>query len=86
MDNFLMIFSRTELRISVSRVKNCEESFAQVRFCVAPLKPDKNTEKRISESRKFRTEKVRVSKNEMLGIVWNAFCQSFTAVRALFEE
>ena len=42
---FLMIFSRTDLRIGVSRAKNCKESDCDVHFCVAPPKPAKKTEK-----------------------------------------
>ena len=49
---FLMIFSRTDLRIGVSRAKNCKESDCDVHFCVAPPKPAKKTEKQ-----KFLTEK-----------------------------
>ena len=42
---FLMIFSRTDLRIGVSRAKNCKESDCDVHFCVAPPKPAKKAEK-----------------------------------------
>ena len=45
MQLFLMIFSRTDLRIGVSRAKNCKESDCDVHFCVAPPKPAKQTEK-----------------------------------------
>ena len=41
---FLMIFSRTDLRIGVSRAKNCKESDCDVHFCVAPPKPAKKQE------------------------------------------
>ena len=44
---FLMIFSRTDLRIGVSRAKNCEESASNVHFCVAPPKPAKKAEKQF---------------------------------------
>ena len=37
---------RTELQISLSRAKNCEEVAGDVRFCVAPQKHHKNYEKR----------------------------------------
>ena len=40
---FLMIFSRTDLRIGVSRAKNCKESDCDVHFCVAPPKPAKKS-------------------------------------------
>ena len=36
---------RTELQISLSRAKNCEEVAGDVRFCVAPQKLHKNCEK-----------------------------------------
>ena len=49
---FLMIFSGTDLRIGVSRAKNCEESECDVHFCVAPPKPTTQTEKQ-----KFLAEK-----------------------------
>ena len=49
---FLMIFSRTDLRIGVSRAKNCEESDSDIHFCVAPPKTVKKTEKQ-----KFLTDK-----------------------------
>ena len=51
---FLMIFSRTDLRIGLSRAKNCKESDCDVHFCVAPPKPVKKTEKLF-----FLTEKNR---------------------------
>ena len=49
---FLMIFSRTDLRIGGSRAKNCKESDWKVHFCLAPPKPAKKIEKQ-----KFLTEK-----------------------------
>ena len=45
MDVFLMIFGRTEVTIGASKAKNHDESFAGVRFHVAPQKPGKNDEK-----------------------------------------
>ena len=47
---FLMIFSRTDLRICVSRAKNCEESASDVHFCVTPQELAKKNEKRIFET------------------------------------
>ena len=44
-----MIFGRTELIIGGSRATNCEESFAEVRFCVAPRKPREIAEKHVFE-------------------------------------
>ena len=42
---FEMNFGRTELIISVSRAKNCEEFASYVRFNAAPPKSDENDEK-----------------------------------------
>ena len=50
---FLAIFSVTELIIVISRAKNCGESDFEVGFDVAPQKPDENTEKLISVTRKM---------------------------------
>ena len=63
---FLMIFSRTDLRIGLSRAKNCKESDCDVHFCVAPPKPVKKTEKLIffdqkkSQKKMFDVEKLNV--------------------------
>ncbi len=40
-----MFFGRTEVIIGASKAKNCEESFGEVRFDVAPQKPSKIDEK-----------------------------------------
>ena len=69
---FLMIFSRTDLRIGVSRAKNCEESDSDVHFCVAPPKTTKKAEKqkilteKNLEKKNFRRRKMKV---QTLGIV-----------------
>ena len=76
---------RTELRKSLSGAKNAEEAAGDVRFCVAPQKMDENLEKPIFWSDFFREKKNPASKNQTSGIVWNAFWQSFAAVRAMFE-
>ena len=60
---FLMIFSRTDLRIGVSRAKNCKESDCDVHFCVAPPKPVKKSEKLIFFDRKNREKNCSTSKN-----------------------
>ena len=62
---FLMIFSRTDLRICVSRAKNCKESDSDVHFCAAPPKPAKKTEKQKkligkNHKKKFDVEKLNV--------------------------
>ena len=49
---FLMIFSRTDLRIGVSRAKNCKESDSDVHFCVAPPKPANKSKKQTKIDRK----------------------------------
>ena len=53
-----MIFSRTELRICVSRAKNCEESDSDVHFCVAPPKPAKKAEKQKKLTETNREKKI----------------------------
>ena len=60
---FLMIFSRTDLRIGVSRAKNCKESDCDVHFCVAPPKPAKKTEKQKNLTEKNREKTFLTSKN-----------------------
>ena len=60
---FLMIFSRTDLRIGVSRAKNCKESDCDVHFCVAPPKPAKKTEKQKCLTEKKSRKKLLTSKN-----------------------
>ena len=55
---FLMIFSRTDLRIGVSRAKNCKESDCDVHFCVAPPKPVKKTEKLFFFDREKSQKKI----------------------------
>ena len=52
-DVFLRHFSRTELILSVSRAKNCEQSDFEVYFDVALEKPRKNAEKREFETNKI---------------------------------
>ena len=60
-----MIFGRTELIISASKAKNYEESFGELRFCVAAQKPGKNHEKRLFETdQKMSTKKIRRRKIE----------------------
>ena len=56
------IFNRTELRIGISKAKNCQESFAEVHFCMAPQKPDNNAEKPNSNFRKIEKQKFGVEK------------------------
>ena len=53
-----LFFGRTQLRIGVSEATNGLESCGEVRFHVAPQKPDKNTEKRISESEQVRQKQI----------------------------
>ena len=61
-----MIFSRTDLRIGLSRAKNCKESDCDVHFCVAPPKPAKKTKKQFflpkkkSQKQKIDVEKLNV--------------------------
>ena len=69
MDVFSMSFGRTEVIIGASKAKFCRESFGEVRFCVAPQKPGKNSEKLVFGTKKMPIQKFLVSKNQMLGIV-----------------
>ena len=62
-------FGRTDLRISASKAKNHEESFAEVRFHVAPQKPRKNREKLIFEPKFSQFFGGGRRKSEMSGIV-----------------
>ena len=70
-----MIVGRTDLIIGQSEAKFCKESAGDVRIDVAPQKPSKNVENAINFALAFFS----MSKNEMLGIVRNAFSQSFDA-------
>ncbi len=79
-----MIFGRTNLIIGQSKAKNCKESAGDVGIDVAPQKPSKNV-KNMCPRPKFCDKKKSTSKNEMLGIVRNAFSQSFVAIGADFE-
>ena len=75
MDVFSMNFGRNEVIIGASKAKFCRESFGQVRFCVAPQKPGKTMEKLVFETKQMSNKNILVSKNQMLGIVWNVFSQ-----------
>ena len=68
---FWTIFGRTELILGASKANNGEEYATDVRFYVAPQKPDQNAENRISETppKPFLFS---ASKHKMTGIVWNA--------------
>ena len=63
-----MIFSRTDLRIGVSRAKNCEESASNVHFCVAPPKPAKKAEKQKNLTENNRETFFRVDDVEKLNV------------------
>ena len=60
---FLMIFSRTDLRISVSRAKNCKESDCDVHFCVAPSITRKKKPKNKKFDQKICDKKILTWKN-----------------------
>ena len=68
MDVFSMNFGRTEVIIGASKAKNCEESFGEVRFYVAPQKPGKNDENEYSRLKNMSNKKI-APNNRMLGIV-----------------
>ena len=62
------------------------EDARDVQKCVALQNRTKNLQKLWKICKKSRQQFFWVSKNEMSGIVWNAFCQSLKSVRANFEE
>ena len=62
---FLVIFSRTLLRISLSQAKNCEETDLDVQKAVAPPKLVNKAEKQKFLSENFAKQNFSTSKNEM---------------------
>ena len=78
---FLMFFSRTDLRIGVSRAKNCKESDCDVHFCVAPPKPVKKTEKLFFLTEKFAKKNFRHRKIKR----WESFETRFGQVWRPYE-
>ena len=64
-----MIFSRTDLRTSVSGANFDAESDFEVRLAVAPRKPRQINEKLVCQSKIFTEKKISASKNETSGIV-----------------
>ena len=85
-DMFLMIFGRTELIISASKAKNYEESFGELRFCVAAQKPGKNHEKRLFETdQKMSTKKFGAEKSNVGNRLKRVFPE-FQADRSLVHE
>ena len=83
--SILIVFDRKYLRASASGAKFDVEVDFEVRLPPAPPKPHENCENRNFQSKFFIEKIFSVSKNETLGIVRNAFSQSFVAVRAMFE-
>ena len=77
-----MILSRTKLRISQSRAKNCEEFAGNVRFDVAPQKPSKNVVKRAFETKNFRNNKFDVEKRNVGDCLKRVFAK-FRSERSL---
>ena len=57
-----MIFSRTKLRISLSKAKNCEEADFDVQKAVAPPKLAKKAEKQKKCPKNFRKKFLGVEK------------------------
>ena len=76
-----MIFSRTDLRIGVSRAKNCKESDCDVHFCVAPPKPVKKAEKPKFFDRKIAKPNFRRGKIKR----WESSETRFDKVRRPYE-
>ena len=62
------------------------EADFDVRSAVARQKPRQISEKQNFRSENFAEIFFSASKNEMSGIVQNAFWQSFVAIRAIFEQ
>ena len=84
-DMFLRFFGRTDLRISASRAKNCEEVDGEVRLPVQPPKLALKGETNVSRPKNFVEKKFFWPKNELTGIVWNAVWQSLRPTGAMFE-
>ena len=70
---FVMIFIRTNLRMSQSKAKNCEESAGDVRFDVAPQKPSKNVVKRAFDTKNVRKQIFRRRKTKCWGLSETCF-------------
>ena len=82
---YVMIFGRTDLRISLSAAKFDAESDFDVRFAVERQNP-----RQISKKRKFPFDFFAKNfffgvEKKMSGIVRNAFWQSYAPIGALFE-
>ena len=77
-----MILGRTHLQIGVSRAKFDAESDFEVRLAVARQKLGQNHEKQNFRSENFADFFFSASKNQMSGIVRNAFWQSFVPIEA----
>ena len=82
---FLVIFGRTDLRISLSGAKFDEEADFDVRSAVGPPKPHQIDEKLTFRSENFVEKNFSASKNRKLQIFRNARCRSFALIGAKFE-
>ena len=82
---FLVIFGRTDLRISLSGAKFDEEADFDVRSAVGPPKPHQIDENLIFRSENFAENNFSASKNRKLQIFRNARCRSFAPIGAKFE-
>ena len=81
------MFGRTDLRIGASGAKFGAESDFEVHLAVAPPKPSQNSEKLIFRPEHFADVLnffLSVSKNEMSGIVWNAFDRRILSESLIF--
>ena len=81
-----MIFGRTDLRKGESGAKFDAEADFEVRLAAAPQKLGQNSEKLNFPTQQIFNFFFSASKNEMSGIVWNAFWQSLRPNGAEFEE
>ena len=81
-----MLSGHIDLWKNQSRAKFDEETDFEVRSVVVRQTPRQISEKQNFRSENFAEKKNSASNNEAMGIVRNAFWQSFALIRAMFEE
>ena len=81
----LIIFGRTDFRISLSGAKFDEEADFDVRLAAGPPKPHQINENLTFRSENFAEKNFVASKNRKLQIFRNARCRSFAKIGAKFE-
>ena len=80
-----MFCGRTDLRLSLSKAKNSQESDGDLQNHAVTPKQAENIEKPKCSRREIPKKKIRESKNEMMGIVQNVGSRILAAVRANFR-